>query len=170
MPPDLQQTAQQARSAYDRYLAAFNARDLAVAAGFYRPPVMVLNAQGRRLLQSTAEAQRMLEASLARVDSRGFAASQIAHSTLHVLNERAVLLSAEFQRLSHDGTPLETVACTYVLECDETGWGVVAMIAHPPSGVLPGGGGSGATIEDDTPDLEWDEHVRAQDKGRSGSL
>lgn len=126
-----------ALAAYAAYLRAFNARDAASAAAFYATPTIVASPAGRRVLGARAEVEAMLARSLARLATMDFSATRIVRHAAHAMHDDAVLLSAEFLRERADGSPIESVACTYVLSRDADGWRVVTMIAHPPQAVLP---------------------------------
>jgi len=128
---------QDALVAYERYLAAFNARDVARAAHFYATPTMVVMQSGHLVLATGADVESRLATSLARLEDKGFASTSFGKRTLRAMNENVVLLSADFIRTRTDGSTIEKVACTYVLSRGTSGWGVVTIIVHPPDSVLP---------------------------------
>ena len=132
-----QATARDALAHYARYLEAFNARDVDTAAAFYASPCTIVRQQGVQVLQGQDDARAMMSRNLQVLAGKAFAVTRFARRRVRVMNERAVLLGGEFVRERADGTPIESVCCTYVLARQEDGWRIVTMMPHPPSNLLP---------------------------------
>ena len=132
-----QATARDALEHYARYLEAFNGRDVDGAAAFYASPCTIVRPQGVQVLQGADDARAMMSRNLQVLAGKAFALTRFTRRRVRVMNERAVLLGGEFVRERADGTPIESVCCTYVLARQEDGWRIVTMMPHPPANLLP---------------------------------
>ncbi|MCT8972845.1 YybH family protein [Microbaculum marinisediminis] len=118
---------------YDRYIAAWNARDFGAMADFHTEPALFMHSEKSFNLPDRAAKIAMLEDLFARLIDEGFSHSVYDTLTVRPSGEGMAIADARnIRRLRSDGSSIEVVDAHYVLRKEGGSWRFIVTVICSP--------------------------------------
>jgi hypothetical protein len=134
-----EEIAEELRSFYASYIAAFNREDVdAFTESFAYPYAWITGRHGLRQSTTESEHQRSFAKIMAGLKERGWARSEVNQLKAWALAEDLAMILADVTRYKADGSLLERVRACYTVRRDGKNWKIVTLSEVQPPFLGPG--------------------------------
>jgi len=118
------------------YCAAFRPGNAQQVAQFYQAPLLLVLDGTQRVLGSHAELISVFDNLLRGLAQRDFQLSKIDRFESHAVAAHTYFVSAAMTRYRIDNTVLEHIGATYTLLRTDSGFKIIAAVAHDASRII----------------------------------
>lgn len=120
-----------AKAFLNGYVGAFVARDVARIASFYHVPCLSVRADGEaHAFTSGCDLEEFFAQVLDHYDKDGMATFVAQDCEISGLGKAAARLTCHWHMRRRDGSPIREWSQTYLFQCSEDGWRIVASVFH----------------------------------------
>jgi ketosteroid isomerase-like protein len=120
------------RQTLARYYESFSTLDMDVIAPYFHMPAVIVGPPGVFPASDAATLATMFAPAIASLRAQDYQRSELEIGDLRVLGAASALVSGVAVRLKRDGSEIERVGLTYIMQKSGGEWKIAVLVIHSP--------------------------------------